>query len=545
MKRTILFALCAALILTAAGCAGSGTGSVSSDGSQAVSAASSREEPSSREEEYKPLADKVSFRPADANKQVRRLKILPVGDSLCRGDGTLSGWRYQTFRALYAAGVTFEFVGPFTGGNRETRMPERYVRHAGTGGWKVEDVLTNKERIFDREFDAVFLMLGFNDGPYSSGTLVQSNYRAILDYIFERNPDAAVFCMGVAPSRYNVTTGTTTHGAFNQKIKGFCEELAAQGKTIVYVNTWSSTEWDHDTCFGDNVHFNEKGNAIVADLLVSKAAPVLLERNVADSACVLPASPGSITLDKSVLSLVAHATYGEGAQLTATVSPSDAEITSVVWGSSDRNVATVDEAGTVRGVGAGTCTVTAYTLDGGLSAACTVTVTEDKRDVLAFTSDMKDAAEWSGADPEQFKLGKYYFGAREGGSLTSAQTVEATDRFRLSASVRSYAYNIPEREKTGVLSFSLGGLTLRVQGLDYACSVLLDGREICRYERGRYGIDRIEYGVIYDRGAVTLTRNGVPVATGKTESRSFSGPVEIEDRIPNQTMIRFVNVAAW
>ena len=71
----------------------------------------------------------------------------------------------------------------------------------------------------------------------------------------------------------------------------------------------------------------------------------------------------SITLEK-----------GNTSTLVATVTPSDAEDTSVSWTSSDTNVATVDSTGKVTAINPGTCTITCTTTDRGYTDTCTVTV---------------------------------------------------------------------------------------------------------------------------------------------------------------------------
>lgn len=78
----------------------------------------------------------------------------------------------------------------------------------------------------------------------------------------------------------------------------------------------------------------------------------------------------SISLDKPSLELES----GEKAQLTATVSPSNASAKDIHWASSDESVATVDfNDGSVTAVAPGTATIAAYG-SSGVSASCTVTV---------------------------------------------------------------------------------------------------------------------------------------------------------------------------
>ena len=65
---------------------------------------------------------------------------------------------------------------------------------------------------------------------------------------------------------------------------------------------------------------------------------------------------------------------GETAQLSASVQPSDAYDTSVIWSSSDPSVATVDQNGFVTAVAGGSAQITVKTNDGGYTASCDVDV---------------------------------------------------------------------------------------------------------------------------------------------------------------------------
>ncbi len=93
-----------------------------------------------------------------------------------------------------------------------------------------------------------------------------------------------------------------------------------------------------------------------------------------------------ITLNKTRLDL----SVNDSEKLTATIKPDDATNKAVNWTSTNTKVATVDENGLVKAVGAGSATITATAADGsGVKATCKVTVvklvseiTLDKTDLL-------------------------------------------------------------------------------------------------------------------------------------------------------------------
>lgn len=81
----------------------------------------------------------------------------------------------------------------------------------------------------------------------------------------------------------------------------------------------------------------------------------------------------SLTLSNSSVALMKNATI----KLTATILPTDADLTALSWTTSNYLVATVDGTGIITGQGAGTCVITARTIDGSnLSATCQVVVAD-------------------------------------------------------------------------------------------------------------------------------------------------------------------------
>ncbi len=77
-----------------------------------------------------------------------------------------------------------------------------------------------------------------------------------------------------------------------------------------------------------------------------------------------------VKLDKTDITKV----EGETEQLTATVLPDNATNKTVIWSSSDKSIATVNDKGLVTAVKKGTTTITVTTKDGNKTATCNVTV---------------------------------------------------------------------------------------------------------------------------------------------------------------------------
>lgn len=92
--------------------------------------------------------------------------------------------------------------------------------------------------------------------------------------------------------------------------------------------------------------------------------------------CAVTVTPATVavtgvTLNKTTLALTA----GASETLTATLAPDNATNKNVTWTSDNTAVATVDNAGAVTALTAGTATITVTTTDGSKTATCAVTVT--------------------------------------------------------------------------------------------------------------------------------------------------------------------------
>ncbi len=85
-----------------------------------------------------------------------------------------------------------------------------------------------------------------------------------------------------------------------------------------------------------------------------------------------PTRVTGVSLNEASISLKAERT----ATLTANILPSDAYDKSVIWSSSNNNIAQVSSEGVITAKSVGTATITATTNDGGFKASCTVVVEE-------------------------------------------------------------------------------------------------------------------------------------------------------------------------
>ena len=104
-------------------------------------------------------------------------------------------------------------------------------------------------------------------------------------------------------------------------------------------------------------------------LLVATVSVLFVACNDNDNA---PIAVQSVTLSQTSASLI----IGETLTLVASVHPANAEDVSVTWQSSDTTVAIVEN-GTVKGISAGTTTITVITLNGHFTATSEIKVTPD------------------------------------------------------------------------------------------------------------------------------------------------------------------------
>lgn len=155
------------------------------------------------------------------------------------------------------------------------------------------------------------------------------------------------------------------------------EEFAADWKIALDVNKWLASTDEHDGYVSFNeISSNPKDpDALYPEYTIDGVHPsaVLQElwaKKFPLSLIGIGKSVNKVTLNDDAMGLYA----GFGKQLTATVSPADAENKELIWTSSDPSVASVTQSGYVKALKNGVAYITCQTVDGLYSASCRVRV---------------------------------------------------------------------------------------------------------------------------------------------------------------------------
>ncbi len=156
------------------------------------------------------------------------------------------------------------------------------------------------------------------------------------------------------------------------------EEMEADFEIAHEVNRWLSITTEHDgyVDYYDITKNPEDPEAMLPEYTLDGAHPTDLcqrvwAREFPLGLIGIGGRVGGVRLDTAEIDLQ----IGKTRQLKATVIPEYAKNKNVTWGTSNSNVATVDQNGVVRGVGNGTCEIVVETEEGAKRAHCIVHVT--------------------------------------------------------------------------------------------------------------------------------------------------------------------------
>ncbi|GHV25247.1 hypothetical protein AGMMS4952_02530 [Spirochaetia bacterium] len=195
-------------------------------------------------------------------------------------------------------------------------------------------------------------------------------------------------CTVTVKQSQGITLSFTDQGAgiFSQGTFTVTQNGATDTQAISLTDTTTNGEWRVDnqvrlaagTSFTVNADHYTPGGHTLRVTVIRDGVPWTKTLNFMVTVAV-----ANVSLNKTSLNLPLYGTE----TLSATVTPANAANQAVSWSSSDESVATVSSSGLVTAHALGTATITVTTADGGMQAACTVTVKQSQGITLSFTDE--------------------------------------------------------------------------------------------------------------------------------------------------------------
>lgn len=502
----------------------------------------------------------------------KKVRIVTIGDSITEGTGTFNSYRTQLACDLYAAGANVEFVGPRS--SPDPRVSSKYNKHAGWAGYFVGPTSTASGRsdgiyqqlpsIFPYDSDGnvqdiadIGLMMIGHNNYFRNIALVDSDgnqifeteYKNLVRAIFERQPNLTLYCAtminqanGHSPD-YNYQDGGvqnkhygfTYDQAQNANLEQWVADLVAEGYDVRFFDLCTATNLSGDKGdfdADDGTHPNEQGQAKMGDAWFNRIIDDVLEIN--NSA---PAESNEIKVESMSLSETQLNLYTNfSATLSYSISPVDADFTSVIWTSSNKSVATVDSFGTVKGISKGVAKITATSLSGKMSATCTVTVTEDPTitqmptNVFSSTFSTADKALFTKSSNTNFFKGDIYMDG-------NACYLESAEKYLLgnsweAALIAQSTINFTENWEQYFISMSVGDLELRIIDCNKKYELKYNGSVIAT-ATSNYDIDKCRFTLRYNKGHVQVIKENLTlniktiILEAEVENRSYYAPFKL------------------
>lgn len=451
-------------------------------------------------------------KPADF--KYKNVDIMCVGDSITQGVYFPGGYRYYLYEYLYSNGAVFSFSGPEKTKN-DIRLPARYSGHAGYGGYKIKQITDMAKQLAGYDCDIYTLMIGINDYLGNEGTNAVSRYKELITTLLNEKPDAIIFCCSLAP-----TAGGNEY-ELSAQMTNICAEFANQDKKVYSIDVFNAEGWKDGDCFyeGDTVHPNEKGNKIIGQTIGDAILDTVLEINdKGDSSYKSPTRVTELKVSKSSLELKAL----EAKTVKATVKPSNAEVDTVIWTSSDDKIATVNYFGKIRGLKKGEATITATTLDGKFKQEIKVTVSANKKatDTQLFKDFITSADTWEGSTD---KIGNGFttWYDSDPKTITTKESFDCGGAFSLSM-VYLVNGNTDSVYSGNYTTLSYGGYTVKIWDCVRKIELLYGDSVIGTYNAPSLNPERAIYELRYENGRASVTYAGEEIitATGSKPSTS-------------------------
>ncbi len=549
MKRLSIVSILLVVALLFCSCGGN-TNTVSTDGTSSASDApqdassedtssvsdtlqnTSSEDPFSKQNTNLTKEYTVVQKTAAEKENMKRVKILIMGDSYTSGDGTASAYRHALFKTLYENGGHFQFVGNTT--SSDVRLSKAYQDHLAKGGRTALQLLSLYENTIKggrRDYDIALILIGGND--YYAGLPAAdlfTRFKNLADTMIADRPDAYIFFSEMC--EYGNVDKKKIDDV-NAMLKTMIEQYKAEGKKIEYVDldeyVTFTAEDDLMNVPPSGAHPNNTGNNKLGYAYGMAMTDTVLELNKlpADEDQLPFVDPTGVKASKTEMTLKIK----EQGSLYYTISPSNSDVRSAIWSSSDPSVATVNEYGIVTALKAGEAVLTARVVGTNLKAEVKVTVTDETFKLTKagaekiYDEKFNDVSNWSGSTSQikNGRVGKYYIDSVD---LTSKESYTVS---KDAGSISFYMIASGHLGKSleSYNAVSVGAYELRVCQNMQTILLRCDKKVIAKYTGDPYTFPGDKYTINFVDGKVSVYRNNECLMTADAPCDA-SGTVNIK-----------------
>ncbi|MFJ5774669.1 GDSL-type esterase/lipase family protein [Streptomyces sp. NPDC093094] len=230
-----------------------------------------------------PTGDVVPGVPGNPRDELKKLAVMPLGDSITLGvgSGARTGYRPALARMLAQDAPDVRFVGSMQDADGS--------RHEGHSGWRIDQISANIERWMEQaEPNLVLLHIGTNDmnRDHQVSTAPQ-RLAGLIDQIHDSSPNTAIVVASLVPAADRTVQARVD--AYNRAIPGIVADRARRGYRITQVSMSTLTVADLD----DNLHPNDRGYLKMAGAFHGGVVTAARNKWIDENVTVKPAPPGT------------------------------------------------------------------------------------------------------------------------------------------------------------------------------------------------------------------------------------------------------------
>lgn len=298
------------------------------------------------------------------------LNVLCLGDSITAGQGMSATTRWSAIlKDKYNWNLTVQAAGGIA-------LSSYWYTTNGSADISIAKKAETIKSMTTKP-DIVLVWGGHNDVSYRYSPVGDwadedsNSFKGALKYIsqlvHQYAPKATLFVLTREWTVFKAPVLSVPEGTTNTSAdfdKAVFEGAHLYGWVPINMQLCGITPFTTKTYTGDGIHPNASGTELIVNYLSNELCKYY---RVPDLDKV---SVESITLNKSTTTIM----IGGKESLVASITPSNATNTLILWNSSNNNIASVDANGVVTGIEAGTAIITAKTVDGNLISTCVINV---------------------------------------------------------------------------------------------------------------------------------------------------------------------------